>query len=205
MGGLRGDQPEGRSGGGSGDVGRLRAGSPGEPRRPAPPGPQRCLPGEPLSQGVHTEARRAATTARRSHLGGQDRPTGGGRGAERHLRRGLPRLLLRVPAGTQAPRRTRCAGGRDRKEEGELDTRRGHPWVLRRHRPRVAPQVRRASDRGQAGPAAYPEMAERGSDRGRVMVGKRGGSPARGQRHAPNEVGNLADCHPPYQAGCRAG
>ena len=30
----------------------------------------------------------------------------------------------------------------------ELDTRRGHPWLLRRHRPRVAPQVRRASDRG---------------------------------------------------------
>ena len=48
-------------------------------------------------------------------LGGQDRPTGGGRGAECHLRGGLPWLLIRVPAGAQAPRRTRCAGGRDRK------------------------------------------------------------------------------------------
>src|SRR5216684_312232 len=119
------------------------------------------------------------------HLGGQDRPAGGGRGAERHLRGGLPRLLLRVPAGAQAPRRARCAGGRDREEECELDTRRGHPWLLRCHRPRVAPQVRRAPDRGQAGPAAHPEMAERGSDRGRVVVAKRGGSPARGQRIPP--------------------
>ena len=34
--------------------------------------------------------------------GGQDRPAGRRRGAERHLRGGLPGLLLRVPAGAQA-------------------------------------------------------------------------------------------------------
>src|SRR5665811_212620 len=41
-------------------------------------------------------------------------------------------------------------------------------------------EVRRASHRGQAGPAAHPEMAGRGSYRGRRVVGKRGGSPAGG-------------------------
>ena len=41
------------------------------------------------------------TPARHRHLGGQGPPAGGGRGVERHLRGGLPRLLLRVPARAQ--------------------------------------------------------------------------------------------------------
>jgi hypothetical protein len=55
VGGFCGHQPQGRTRGGQGDVGRLRARSPSEPRRPAPPCPQRCLPGEPFSSGVHTQ------------------------------------------------------------------------------------------------------------------------------------------------------
>ena len=119
-----GDQPEGRAGGRSGDVGRLRAGSASEPRRPAPPCPQRCLPGEPFSQGVHTETGRAAAPARYRHLGGQDPPACGGGGIERRIRGGLSRLLLRVPARAWPARCAGCARGRDHREESELDTRR---------------------------------------------------------------------------------
>ena len=65
------------------------------------------VPGEAGPQGVHPEGGRAAAAARRRRAGGQDRPAGDGRGAERHLRGGLPRLLVRVPAGAQP---ARCAG-----------------------------------------------------------------------------------------------
>ena len=41
--------------------------------------------GESISEGVHTETRRAVATARHRHFGGQDRPAGGGRGIECHL------------------------------------------------------------------------------------------------------------------------
>jgi len=77
--------------------------------------------GEPFSQGVHTEARRAAAAARHRHAGGQDPPAGGGGGAERRVRGGFSRFLLRVPVGAQAPRCAGCAGGRDFREKGELD------------------------------------------------------------------------------------
>jgi hypothetical protein len=52
---------------------------------------------------------------------------------QRHLRDGLSRLLVRVPAGSQS---ASCAGRAlhgPADEEGELGARRGHPWVLRRH------------------------------------------------------------------------
>ena len=61
-----------------------------------------ALPGQAEQAGVHPEGGWAATAARDRLAGGQDRPAGGGRGAERRLRGGLPGLLLRVPAGAQA-------------------------------------------------------------------------------------------------------
>ena len=150
---------------------------------------------EDLLRRVHSGAYRASPS-RRVYIpkpDGRQRPLGIATLEDKIVQRAVVEVLNAIyeedflgfsygfRPGRKPARRARCAGGRDREEEGELGTRRGHPWVLRRHRPRVAPQVRRASDRGQAGPAAHPEMAERGSDRGRVMVGKRGGSPARGQ------------------------
>ena len=57
-------EPEGRAGGGRGDVGGLRAGSRGEPSGSARSGPQGRVPGETVAEGVHTEARRAAAAAR---------------------------------------------------------------------------------------------------------------------------------------------
>src|SRR5437764_5152791 len=46
--------------------------------------------GEAVSQELHPEGRRAVEAARGRRAGGQDRPAGGGRGAERDLRAGLP-------------------------------------------------------------------------------------------------------------------
>ena len=57
-------QPEGRAGGGRGDVAGLRAGSRGEPSRICTPGSTGELPGEAVAEGVHTEAGRAAAAAR---------------------------------------------------------------------------------------------------------------------------------------------
>src|SRR5262249_50969946 len=71
------------------------------------------------------------------------------------------------------------AGGRDRTQEGELGARRGLPRLLHQPRPLVAVEVPRAPDRGYTGPALDPEMAQGRSDRGRSLVGQRGGIAAR--------------------------
>jgi hypothetical protein len=57
--------------------------------------------------------------------------------------------------------RVRCARRRYPAKEGELGARCRPPWLFRRHRPRVAGEVRRAPYRGSEGPAPHPEMAER--------------------------------------------
>ena len=54
---------------------------------------------KPSLKGVHTEARWAAAAARDRRVGGQDPAAGGGRGAERDLRAGLPRVFVWVSAG----------------------------------------------------------------------------------------------------------
>ena len=128
-------------------------------------------------ESLHPESRRAAAAARRRGAGRQDRPARRRRGAERDLRRGLPRLLVRVPAGAQPASMRWTRSGRAHAEEGELGARRGHPWVLRYHRPRLAGEVPRAPDRGPADSSAHPEMAERGRLGGRELVGDGGGTP----------------------------
>ena len=100
-GGLLGDPPEGRAGGGRGDVGASTGRTWRPTSRTCTPGARGALPGEAVAAGVHPEGGRAAAAARHRRAGGQDRPAGGRRGAERHLRGGLPRLLLRVPAGAR--------------------------------------------------------------------------------------------------------
>ena len=100
----------------------IRAGSRGEPSRSARPGSSRQLPGEAVTQGVHTEAGRAAKAARDRHVGGQDPSAGGGRGIDRDRRGGLPRLLLRVSAWAFTASSVGRARGRDPEEEGELDS-----------------------------------------------------------------------------------
>ena len=104
----------------------------GEDLEAQPPGPLRAaearsVPSEAGSEGVHPEGGRAAAAARRSRAGRQDRPARRRRGAERDLRGGLPRLLVRLPTGAQPASGAGCARGRDPDEEGELGARRRHP------------------------------------------------------------------------------
>ena len=84
---------------------------------------------------VHPETGWTAAAVGHRGAGGQDRPAGGGRGAERDLRGRLPRVLVRVPAGAQPARRAGRAGGRDHAHAGELDTGRRPPELLRHGKP----------------------------------------------------------------------
>ena len=79
-------EPEGRAGGGRGDVGGTTGWISRTNLRDLHARVHRGLPGEAVSEGVHTEARRAAAAARGRGAGGQDPSAGGGRGAERDLR-----------------------------------------------------------------------------------------------------------------------
>ena len=90
-----------------------------------------ALPGVAEQAGVHPEGGRAAAAARHRRAGGQDRPAGRRRGAERCLRGGLPGFLLRVPAGSRPAPGAGCPGGRGHEEESELGAGRGHPRFLR--------------------------------------------------------------------------
>src|SRR4029077_2654748 len=103
--------------------------------------------GTAVTAGLHTKAGWPAAPARGRGPGGQDRPTGDGRAAERDLRGRVPRNLVRVPAGTRHARCAGCALCRDPQQEGELDTGRRHPIVLRHGEPGMAHPVRGASDR----------------------------------------------------------
>jgi len=127
---------------------------------------------KPSRKNVHPQGRRAATAARHRLAGRQACPTSRGRRHERHLRRRLPRLLLRIPARTQPASSAGRARGRNEAEEGELGARRRHPWFLRCHRPRMADEVSRAPNRGQAGAASHPEVAERRGNGEGSMVGQ---------------------------------
>ena len=101
---------------------------------------------KPSRRMLHPEGRRAAAAARGRLAGGQDRPAGAGRGAERDLRAGLPRFLLRVPAGAFTASCVGRARGRDQAQEGELGARRGHPRLL--HEPRSLVAWRSSSSTG---------------------------------------------------------
>ena len=90
-----------RAGCRSADVERLRGRARAQARGPARPGPAGSVSGTAVAAGLHTQAGRPAAPARGRGPGGQDRPTGGGRAAERDLRGRLPRHLVRVPARTQ--------------------------------------------------------------------------------------------------------
>jgi RNA-directed DNA polymerase len=72
------------------------------------------------SQSVHPQERRQATPAGRAGAGGQDRPARRSRGAECDLRRGLPRLLVRVPTRAQSAASVGCARRGNHDEEGEV-------------------------------------------------------------------------------------
>jgi hypothetical protein len=159
-GGLGGVEPEGRDGGGTRSGGTTTG-------RISKRSFAICTPGFTGARGGQGR-RRGCGSRRRTGGGGRWGAAGledkllqraRRRGAQRHLRDGLPRLLLRVPGWAQPASRVGCARGRDLQAEGELAARRGHPWLLGRHRPRVDAEVPRAPDRGPADAAPDPQMA----------------------------------------------
>ena len=83
-------------------------------------GPPGSVPGPAVPATVHPQAGRPAAAPGGRRPGGQDRPEGDGGGAERDLRGGLPRVLVRVPARARPARRAGRAGGRDHRHQGEL-------------------------------------------------------------------------------------
>src|SRR5207245_2420372 len=88
-----------RTGGGRPDMAGLRAKPGGESPGPAREAASGSVSGEALAAGVHPQSGRAAAAARNSRAGGQDRPACRSGGVERHLRGGLPRLLVRFRPG----------------------------------------------------------------------------------------------------------
>ena len=98
---YRRPEPEGRAGRGRGDVGTRTGRTWRRTSGTCTSGCSGALPGDAEQAGVHPEGGRAAAAARHRHAGGQDRPAGRRRGAQRRLRGGLPGLLLRVPAGAR--------------------------------------------------------------------------------------------------------
>ena len=94
----------------------------GRPRSPdrgaARAGPSGSVPGPAVPATVHTEAGRPAAAPGGRRPGGQDRPEGDGGGAERDLRGGLPRVLVRVPTRTRPARCAGRAGGRHHQAPG---------------------------------------------------------------------------------------
>ena len=158
--GLPSAQAEGCSRRRWGDVGRVCGVARCQHRRPAPPRDARRVPGEAVAAAVHPEARRPATAARHRGAGGQGRPARARGGAERHLRDGLPRLLLRVPSRALPARRAGRARLRDQSATGELDPGRRHPVLLRPHQPRLDDAVPGAPDRRPPCAPAGGQMAE---------------------------------------------
>ena len=100
--GLSRPEARGRAGRGWRDVAALRRDVGRPPPRPVRTAETRGVPSEAGSSGVHLEGRRAAAAARRARAGRQNRSACHRRGAQRHLRVGLSRLLVRVSAGRAA-------------------------------------------------------------------------------------------------------
>ena len=80
----------------------LRGGPRAESRGPPWKGPPGSVSATTISPDVHTEGGWSAKAAGDSSSGRQDRPGRMCHSAQRHLRRGFPRVLIRVPTWTRA-------------------------------------------------------------------------------------------------------
>ena len=84
------------------DMAGLRGGPRAQSRGPPRKGPPGSVLASTISPDVHTEGGWSAKTAGDRSPGRQDRPGCMRHGAQRHLRRGFPRVLIRVPTWTRA-------------------------------------------------------------------------------------------------------
>src|ERR1700684_3953928 len=158
---------------------RVRDRAGGSTQRSARPGPPRSVPGTALKEKLYTESQRQTKTVGDCGAGRQDSPKRCGYGSQSDLRGGFSGFLLRVPARTQSAWGARCALCRHPREESELDTRHGPEGLFRKHRERTPDGNGREADRRHENPAIDPEMAQRGSNRRRRMVGDGEGYSAR--------------------------
>src|SRR5215472_2998430 len=90
-----------------GDMAGLRGGTRAQSRGPPQKGPPGSVSAATVSPDVHTEGGWSAKAAGGRGSGGQDRPGRLRHGAQRHLRGGFPRVLIRVPTRTRAARHLR--------------------------------------------------------------------------------------------------
>src|SRR5690349_2549151 len=98
---LRGTKADSVPGDRWDDVARIRGGSDGAGRGALGCGAVWPLPGAAVATRLQTEAKRQTASSGHRGTGRQNRPAGGSDGAERDLRRGLPRVLVWVPARAQ--------------------------------------------------------------------------------------------------------
>src|SRR5215469_1338611 len=103
----------------------------GQPPGFARTGPAGSVSGIAVPATIYSQAGRPAASARGRRLGRQDCPKGDGHTAQRDIRGGLPRFLVRFPSRTQRASCDGCARGWNREQEGELDTGRRYPIILR--------------------------------------------------------------------------
>ena len=98
----------------------------------------------PSRRRLHSEAGRRGSDRSRSPRWRTRSSSGRCRGAERDLRGRLPRVLVRVPAGRGQHDALDALIVGIEQQEGELDTGRRHPVVLRRSQPGMAGAVPRS-------------------------------------------------------------
>src|SRR5262249_6174528 len=84
------------------DMAGLRGGPRAESRGPPWKGPPGSVSATAISPDLHTEGGWSAEAVSDRSSGRQDRPGRMRHGAQRHLRRGFPRVLIRVPTWTRA-------------------------------------------------------------------------------------------------------
>jgi hypothetical protein len=121
-------------------------------------GPIRRVPGAAVPPELYSEGRRHEAPARGHCPGRQDCPKSGGGSAERDLRGGFPRVLVRVSTGAQPTRYAGCTLCRDQQQESEFHTGRRYSIVLHGSFPGMSGPLPGTPYRRQAHPPAHPEM-----------------------------------------------
>ena len=98
--------------------------------RATPQDSSRHVPGTAIAAGLHSQSRWQTAATGNCVPGGQDRAAGGFDRPGCDLRRGLSRILVRVPGWAWSTRCVGCALQWNQDAEGELDSRPGHSGVL---------------------------------------------------------------------------
>src|SRR5215475_1478381 len=119
LGGILRAQTQSCRWGRRGELAGLRSEPRVQSRGSLPKSPPGSVSASSIAPDVHTEGGWSTTAAGNRGSGRQGRPGRMRHGAQRHLRGGFPRVLVRVPTWTRAARCVGCFGGGDHPPEGE--------------------------------------------------------------------------------------